>query len=270
MSGGCESPTGSGACERMPSGCRVLVLNERDPHHPSAGGAEIHVAEIFGRLAAQGLEVTLATSSFPGSLPRERLDGLDVWRLGRLPTYYPRVAWTCARETRRGHYDVVVECLNKVPFYSPVYSAVPVLALCHHLFGEVAFLQVAWPIAATVWTAERLIPALYRRLPFVTISESSRQDLIARGIPAERIHVIHCGIERRALEANTHQPRRQRVGRGVDDEADVVHGARLLEVLLEIDELVEPHAHEGDDDDVRLGLGGDPGDQPVPLARPIC
>jgi glycosyltransferase involved in cell wall biosynthesis len=195
----------------MPSRRRVLVLNERDPRHPSAGGAEIHVAEIFSRLAAQGFEVTLATSSFPGSKPRERVDGLEIWRLGRLPTYYPRVAWTCARETRRGRYDVVVECLNKVPFYSPVYSAVPVLALCHHLFGEVAFLQVAWPIAATVWTAERLIPALYRRLPFVTISESSRADLIARGIPGERIRVIHCGIDRRALEADTHRPRRQRV-----------------------------------------------------------
>ncbi len=195
----------------MPPRCRVLVLNERDPRHPSAGGAEIHVAETFGRLAAQGYEVTLASSSFPGCLPRERVGGLDVWRLGRLPTYYPRVAWTCARETRRGRFDVVVECLNKLPFYSPVYSAVPVLALCHHLFGEVAFLQVAWPIAATVWTAERLIPRVYRRQPFVTISESSREDLVARGIPTDQIRVIHCGIDRPALVIDPSQPRPQRI-----------------------------------------------------------
>ena len=40
----------------MSSPCRVLVLNERDPHHPKAGGAEIHVAEIFRRLAARGYD----------------------------------------------------------------------------------------------------------------------------------------------------------------------------------------------------------------------
>ena len=190
---------------------RVLILNERDPRHPKAGGAELHVAEIFGRLAGRGFEVVLASSSFPGGAAKERVNGLEVWRLGRLPAYYPRVAWTCARETRRGRFDIVVECLNKVPFYSPVYSAVPVLALCHHLFGEVAFLQVPWPIAAVVWTAERLIPPLYRSRPFVTISESSREDLIARGIPGSRIRVIHCGITRPGLQADVEKPRPDRV-----------------------------------------------------------
>lgn len=172
----------------------VLVLNERDLEHPKAGGAEVHVFEIFERLVERGAQVTLAASSFKGAAPRVKMRGLDVWRLGGLVQYYPRVAWTCARETRRGRFDLVVECLNKVPFYSPVYSSVPVLALCHHLFGNVAFEQVPWPIAATVWTAERLIPPLYRKPPFVTISESSRDDLIERGIPEERIRVIHCGI----------------------------------------------------------------------------
>ena len=179
----------------MGEACRVLVLNERDPRHPMAGGAELHVAEIFSRLSRSGYDVTLAASSFKDSKSRESVDGMDVRRLGPLPIYYPRVAWTCARETYRGAFDVVVECLNKVPFFSPVYSRVPVLALCHHLFGEVAFRQVAWPIAATVWSAERLIPPLYGRRPFITISESSRDDLIARGIAEANIEVSHCGVE---------------------------------------------------------------------------
>ena len=171
----------------------------------------MHVAEVFGRLAGRGFDVTLMASSFAGAASRDEVNGLEVLRLGRLPVYYPRVAWSCARETRRGGFDVVVECLNKVPFYSPVYSARPVLALCHHLFGEVAFEQVSWPIAATVWAAERLIPPLYRRHPFVAISESSRLDLIERGIPPEQIRVIHCGIDRPAMDVDTSRPRRRRV-----------------------------------------------------------
>jgi glycosyltransferase involved in cell wall biosynthesis len=115
------------------------------------------------------------------------------------------------RETRQGRYDVVVECLNKVPFYSPIYSAVPVLAICHHLFGEVAFQQVAWPIAAAVWSAEQLIPPLYRRCPIVAISESSKTELVARGLRAERVRVSLCGIDHPTLEVDTEHPRRPRV-----------------------------------------------------------
>jgi glycosyltransferase involved in cell wall biosynthesis len=71
---------------------------------------------------------------------------------------------------------------------------VPVIAVNHHLFGKAAFLQVAWPIAATVVAIEKLIPLLYRRMPFLAVSESSKQDLIERGVPAERIDLLYNGI----------------------------------------------------------------------------
>jgi glycosyltransferase involved in cell wall biosynthesis len=195
------------------SPCRVLVLNERDPHHPKAGGAEIHVAEIFRRLAVHGYEVTLAVSSFAGCKAEEEFDGMRILRLGRLRVYYPRVSLMTARETRRGNYDIVVECLNKVPFYSPIFSAVPVLAICHHLFGEVAFQQVSWPVAATVWSTERLIPFFYKRTPFVAISESSRSDLIRRGIDGDHIRISHCGISvtDSEIDVDVETPRGMRV-----------------------------------------------------------
>ncbi|MDG2333038.1 MAG: glycosyltransferase family 4 protein [Myxococcota bacterium] len=182
--------------------CRVLLLNERDPLHPKTGGAETHVYEIFERLTQRGYSVTHFSSSFPGSPEKERHQGIEIRRLGGLPVYYPRVLWETARETRKGNFDLVVECLNKVPFYSPAYSSVPVLALCHHLFGEVAFQQVPWPIAATVWASERLIPPLYRSRPFLAISESTRRDLIGRGLPPSHIRVSQPGIAPPTLEVD--------------------------------------------------------------------
>ena len=206
-----ESNQAMGDSSRRLDPLRVMVLNERDPAHPKAGGAEIHVAEVFRRLAARGYEVTLASSSFPGCKARDEIDGMTVWRFGSIPFYYPRVAYSCIRETRRNKFDVVVECLNKVPFYSPVYSSVPVLVLCHHLFGEVAFQQVPWPVAATVYGTELLIPLLYRVPPFIAISESSQADLVRRGIAPDRVRVSHCGIDRPNEEPDTSTPRPMRV-----------------------------------------------------------
>lgn len=178
----------------------ALILNERDPQHPKAGGAEVHVAEIFQRLVERGLEVTLVSSQFQGAATDDVIDGMRVRRVGGLPHYYLRAAATCRRETRAGRVDVVVDCLNKLPFLSPAYSHAPVLALCHHLFGEAAFLQVPWPIAATVWSVEKLIPRVYAGNRFVAISESTRDDLVARGVARDCIEVHHPGIRMPALE----------------------------------------------------------------------
>ncbi|HIF95542.1 MAG TPA: glycosyltransferase family 1 protein [Myxococcales bacterium] len=191
--------------------CRVLLLNERDPLHPKTGGAETHVYEIFRRLASRGYSIHHLSASFPGCRSAEDVQGIAVRRLGPLPLYYPRAIWQTARKTRAGLFDVVVECLNKVPYYSPAYSKAPVLALCHHLFGEVAFQQVPWPVAATVWTSERLIPALYRSRPVIAISESTRRDLITRGVPSENIVVSHPGIAPAAIRVDPDRVRGQGV-----------------------------------------------------------
>jgi glycosyltransferase involved in cell wall biosynthesis len=187
---------------------RILILNERDPEHPRAGGVESHVAEISRRLAEKGHEITLLASSFGSTPRRARISGMEVRRLGPLATYYPRAVWTCARETRRDRYDLVVEHLCKVPFCSALYSAVPVLAVSHHLFGASAFLQASWPIAAGVVTLEQLIPLAYRDVPFLAVSQSSRDDLVARGIPRERIDLLHNGVDvpERAVRSAAERP----------------------------------------------------------------
>ena len=179
---------------------RVLVLNERDPTHPRAGGAEVHVAEIAQRLHAMGFSITQYACSHRGAPATEAVAGMTVRRLGPLPVYYPRVVVETARETRRGRFDVVVEYLNKLPFCARTYAAAPVLAVNHHLFGESAFVQAPWPIAAAVVALEGLIPRVYRDVPFLAISESSRQDLVARGIPAEHIGLSCPGADLPAVE----------------------------------------------------------------------
>lgn len=195
---------------------RILLLNERDPEHPRAGGAETHVSRIFSRLVARGHEVTQYSTGFRGSPRSTRIEGMRIERRGPLPLYYASVPWRVRAAGRSGSFDLVIECLNKVPFYSPVYSRLPVLAICHHLFGEVAFDQVSFPIAAGVVLAESRIASAYRSVPFLAISESTRDDLIDRGIPAAHISVSTPGTDPPAFEVDPNAnrpPRATYVGR---------------------------------------------------------
>jgi glycosyltransferase involved in cell wall biosynthesis len=189
----------------------LLILNERDPAHPRAGGAEIHIAAIFSRLAKRGHTIHQFSSGFEGGVPRETLGGVHIERVGPLIRYYASVPRRLLRMRRSCEFDLVIECLNKVPFYAPLFSGRPVLAVCHHLFGEVAFTQVAKPLAAAVWLSERFIARAYHASRFIAISESSRDDLIARGIPGNQIVVSHPGIERPQVEVDLDAMRPPRI-----------------------------------------------------------
>ena len=150
----------------------LLILNERDPAHPRAGGAEIHVAAIFSRLARRGHTIRQFSSGFEGGAARETLGGVQIERVGPLVRYYASVPRRLLRARRLREFDLVIECLNKVPFYAPLFSGRSVLAVCHHLFGEVAFTQVAKPIAAAVWLSERFISRAYHASRFIAISQA--------------------------------------------------------------------------------------------------
>jgi hypothetical protein len=132
---------------------RILVLNERDLRHPQAGGAEVHCFEIFSRLAADGDEVTLLAAGFPGAAAEETVEGVRVVRLGNRITYYALVPGAYRRLRRRAPPDVVVEDLNKFPFFACLWVREPLVVFAHHLFGLTAFRQVAFPIAVATYLA---------------------------------------------------------------------------------------------------------------------
>jgi glycosyltransferase involved in cell wall biosynthesis len=174
---------------------KILLVNWQDVRNPAAGGAEIHLFALFSRLAARGHEVRLVCGGFPGGASEERVEGIQVLRVGGRWSFALR-AWSAIRRAiAEDPPDVVVEDVNKLPLFTPWLTHRPLCVLVPHLFGDTAFQGASWPIAAAVWLAERPIPRVYRRAAFHVISESTRDDLIGRGIPASRIVVIHPGVD---------------------------------------------------------------------------
>jgi glycosyltransferase involved in cell wall biosynthesis len=174
---------------------RILLVNWQDRENPEAGGAEIHLHEIFARIAARGHEVTLLCSGWKGAAPRAHLDGVDVHRVGARYTFQFLARRYYRRSLAPLNFDVLVEDINKVPLYTPTWGARRTLALVPHLFGTTAFQEVSFPVAAVVWLMERPLVSAYRGLPFEAISQSTADDLARRGIPRGDVRVIYPGID---------------------------------------------------------------------------
>lgn len=190
-------------------GLRVLVINWQDRLNPRAGGAEVHLHEIFRRLRTRGHRVTFLVSGWKGAPPHERVDGIPVFRVGQRYTFPLHVRRGYRRLASDG-FDLVVEDINKVPLFSPLWVGRPVLALVPHLFGTTAFREVAWPVAATVWLSERAMPWVYRSVPFQAISQGTKQDLARRGFAPDRVEVIYPGIEHERFQPDARVARFER------------------------------------------------------------
>ncbi len=174
---------------------RILVVNWQDWTHPQAGGAEIHLRETFRRLVDRGHRVDLLCVAHRDAPPEERLEGINVIRRGRSRATFnftvPRV-WRSV--LCRNGYDVVVDDMNKVPFYTPLFVDAPVVALVHHLFGATIFEETNPLFGAYLLLSEQPIGSVYRRCPFIAVSPSTAADLERRGIDGDRIRVVYNGI----------------------------------------------------------------------------
>jgi glycosyltransferase involved in cell wall biosynthesis len=174
---------------------RILVVNWNDRENPNGGGAEVHLHEIFGRIASMGHRVDLLASGWPGAAPRAFIDGIDIHRVGTRYSFQFNARRFYHERLAANHYDVLVEDLNKIPLYTPRWNASKVVTLVHHLFGTTIFREAAPHMAAAVWIAERGISFVYRGIPFEAVSESTADDLVARGIPRKSIRVIYNGMD---------------------------------------------------------------------------
>jgi glycosyltransferase involved in cell wall biosynthesis len=174
---------------------RILLVNWRDRTHPEAGGAEVHLHEIFGRLAACGHEVHLLTSGYAGAAPHQTLDGMAVHRVAGAYGFAVAGRRAFAGLARSLRPDVAVEDVNKLPLYLPGLFRGPFVLLVPHLFGTTAFREAPWPMAAAVWAAERPMPWGYRRAAVHAISGSTRDDLVRRGFAPGAIRVIYPGVD---------------------------------------------------------------------------
>jgi len=171
---------------------RILIINWQDRKNSLAGGAEVHLHEIFGRIASQGNDVTLLCSSYTGLPKTEVVDNIKVIRIGQRYNFNFFVLSACRH--LQGSYDIIIDDMNKIPFFTPLYAKIPILVVLHHFFGPAIYHETSFPFASYVYLGEKLVPLIYKREFFCVVSKSTRDELIQMGIPESNIRIIYNAV----------------------------------------------------------------------------
>ncbi len=172
---------------------RILILNWRDSRHPHAGGAEFHTHELARRLVQDGNEVEWFTASFPGASREEMIDGIRIVREGRQWTVHLR-AFQHYRRRLRGQFDAVIDQINTIPFFTPLWAGIPVFVMIWQLAREVWWYESRFPLNAIGYALEPIYLRAYCQTPTFTFSASTEADLRGLGFRNE-ITVLPVGIE---------------------------------------------------------------------------
>lgn len=175
---------------------RVHVLAWRDLVDIEAGGSELHAARVLSLWANAGLEVSMRTSYAQGHPYEGQRDGYRIVRKhGRFMVFPTTVISELLGSL--GPRDGIVEIWNGVPFLTPVWARGPRSTWIHHVHRDMWEMVLEPGLAkAGKFFERRLAPPLYRRTPIVTLSESSRDEIIDYlGLPAKQVRVVPPGID---------------------------------------------------------------------------
>jgi glycosyltransferase involved in cell wall biosynthesis len=177
---------------------RVHFVAWRDLDDPEAGGSELHAHKVASLWAAAGLDITFRTSAVPGGPSALTRDGYRVLRRSGRYAVFPGAAW---EGLRMGHRpgDALVEIWNGMPFLSPLWYRGPRIVFLHHVHAEMWGMVLPPTLARLGDTVERRVaPRFYRSSRIVTLSESSRREIVEMlHLPEGRVTVAPPGVDER-------------------------------------------------------------------------
>lgn len=178
---------------------KILLLNWKDIKNPSAGGAEILTHELAKGFVKKGHIVYMFSSKFKKSKKFEIIDGVKIYRGGtiNIRNFFNSVqfkAYLFYKTQMEGKIDIVIDEIHGVPFYTPLYIKEPKIALICEVANDIWDKMFSFPWNILGKYNEKFSLYLYKKLPFLTISNSTKNDLILKDI--KNITVLPMGITR--------------------------------------------------------------------------
>jgi len=126
-----------------------------------------------------------------GPVSRHSYETVDA---GGTFSQYVRAPAVCMARYRDA--DVIIDAENGLPYFSPLWRRRPSVCLVHHVHTDQWRSRFPAPMAdACAWIERAVMPAVYRRRPFVAISQSTSEALEAIGVRQEQISLIESGVD---------------------------------------------------------------------------
>jgi len=175
---------------------RIIVFNWRDLKHTWAGGGEVCIFEIASRWVKMGHEVILfCGQDIENNLPfYEKIKGIHVYRKGGRFSLYFWAAWHYLTLLKQ-KADIVVDVENGIPFFTPFFSRTPKLCYVHHVHGRQFFYEFGFPLNYIGFLTERhIFPIVYKHLPTIAVSHSTKEELIKIGFHKKNISIVYNGM----------------------------------------------------------------------------
>jgi glycosyltransferase involved in cell wall biosynthesis len=181
---------------------KILWCTWKDRKHPASGGAEVVNEEIAKRLVRDGHEVIFLVGGFKGKgehgdevcLPEETIDGYKVVRLGNRWSVYWK-AYRYYKKNLRGWADLVIDEVNTMPFFCKFYVREKNILFVHQLCREIWFYEMAFPLNVLGYALEPIYLWLLRDRKVITVSESTKSDLLRYGFKSGNVSIVSEGIE---------------------------------------------------------------------------
>ncbi|MGH9045611.1 MAG: glycosyltransferase family 4 protein [Acidimicrobiales bacterium] len=175
---------------------RVDVVAWRDLDDPEAGGSELSADRVMQRWAKAGLDVRMWTSRVDGAAEIVRRRGYTVNRRKGRYAVFPAIALN-GLSGRIGTGDALLEIWNGMPFFSPLWARCPHVVLIHHVHAEMWKMVLGGRLGDLGNFVEATVaPPIYRRQSIITVSESSKQDIVERlRFDPGHIHVVPPGLD---------------------------------------------------------------------------
>ena len=173
----------------------ILWFTWKDIKDPYAGGAEVVSNQLAKRLVADGHEVIFLVRGFPRMAKEEMVNGYKVIRVGNYRTVYWE-AFKYYRKNLKGWADLVIEEANIIPFFCNWYVKEKSILFFHNLGREIWFYEMGYLKGLAGYLLEPIwLQFLGKKRNIITISESTKNDLIKFRCRKNKIEIISEGIE---------------------------------------------------------------------------
>lgn len=167
----------------------VLLLSWRDIRSPKSGGAEIFTHEMLKRSQQGRFQFIHFSPQFEGMPEHEVIDGITYIRKGNIYS----VIYYAMRYYRRhrGKIDYVINQANTHQFFTRFWvEASKRIFFIHQLTREIWFENAKFPLNVIGFHMEPLMLKLARKDRTLTVSPSTRYDLLKLGFHPDRVHLL--------------------------------------------------------------------------------